>query len=198
MAASPPVSSSVAPSSHEWERNSTSAIGSSNPFVSQLVTAGVQRGYVSKQLSHTDVGVTARYYARWCGDDAYREPMQPGAGEVPADYLARLVESPESPPTSLPSGAAPGYAESRKIASNRVVSGGVCWWAALWIRCSSGDMIGLCGFGRGSRGCTHLHLENPTARDGRSGSASPDNIRFYNWMHRLGIGISSCVLGKVR
>ena len=56
--------------------------------------------------------------------------------------------------------------------------------ARLWIRCSSGDMIGLCGSGRGSRGCTHLHLENPTALDGRSGSASPDNIRFYNWMHR--------------
>ena len=32
-------------------------------FASQLLTAGVQLGYVSAQLGHADVGVTT--YARW-------------------------------------------------------------------------------------------------------------------------------------
>jgi integrase len=69
-------------------------------FASQLLTAGVQLGYVSQQLGHADVGVTAKHYARWCGGDLYREPMQLGPGEVPADLIARL-ESPQSHPTQL-------------------------------------------------------------------------------------------------
>jgi integrase len=44
-------------------------------FASQLLTAGVQLGYVSAQLGHADVAVTARQYARWIEDDHYREPM---------------------------------------------------------------------------------------------------------------------------
>ena len=64
-------------------------------FASQLLTCGVQLGYVSRQLGHADVAITARHYARWCGDDSYREPMALRAGEHPADFLARLV--PESP-----------------------------------------------------------------------------------------------------
>jgi hypothetical protein len=67
-------------------------------FASQLLTAGVQLGYVSQQLGHADVAVTARHYARWAGGDIYREPLRLEPGEVPADLLARLAESPQKPP----------------------------------------------------------------------------------------------------
>jgi integrase len=68
-------------------------------FASWLLSLGVQLGYVSQQLGHADVAVTARHYARWCGGDVYREPMQLEAGEVPADFLARIAESPHGPLT---------------------------------------------------------------------------------------------------
>jgi integrase len=64
-------------------------------FASQLLTAGVQVGYVSKQLGHSDVSVTARHYAKWIDDDADRRPMEVGEGEVPADLIARIAD--ESP-----------------------------------------------------------------------------------------------------
>jgi integrase len=67
-------------------------------FASQLLTAGVQLGYVSQQLGHADAAVTAKHYARWCGGDLYREPMRLAPGEVPADFLGRL-DSPQSHPT---------------------------------------------------------------------------------------------------
>jgi len=54
-------------------------------FASQLLTAGVQLGYVSRQLGHSDVSVTARHYARWAGGDGYRSPLTVGEHEVPAD-----------------------------------------------------------------------------------------------------------------
>ena len=59
-------------------------------FASQLLTVGVQLGYVSTQLGHADVAVTARHYARWAGGDVYRSPLVLLPGEVPADFLARL------------------------------------------------------------------------------------------------------------
>jgi len=65
-------------------------------FASQLLTSGVSLGYVSKQLGHADVAVTARHYARWAGGDSYRAPMVVEAGEVPADLLARLAKSQQS------------------------------------------------------------------------------------------------------
>ena len=68
-------------------------------FASQLLTAGVQLGYVSKQLGHADVAVTAKHYARWAGGDLYRLPLTLLPGEVPADFIARLEKSPHSPPT---------------------------------------------------------------------------------------------------
>ena len=68
-------------------------------FASHLLSAGIQLGYVSTQLGHADVGVTARHYAKWVGADTYREPMQLLPGEVPADLLARLPESQRSPKT---------------------------------------------------------------------------------------------------
>ena len=55
----------------------------------------ISGGFVSRQLGHADVAITARHYAKWCGDDSYREPMALREGEHPADFLARLV--PESP-----------------------------------------------------------------------------------------------------
>ena len=58
-------------------------------FASQLLTAGVALGYISEQLGHADVATTARHYARWCGSDAYRQPMTLGFGDVPADFLER-------------------------------------------------------------------------------------------------------------
>jgi integrase len=64
-------------------------------FGSQLVSAGVPLAYVSRQLGHADVAVTARHYARWTGGDEYREPVRLLAGEVPADLLARLAVEPE-------------------------------------------------------------------------------------------------------
>jgi len=67
-------------------------------FASQLLTAGVQLGYVSCQLGHADVSVTARHYARWAGGDAYRSPLEVGEDEVPADLLSRLAaKSPQNP-----------------------------------------------------------------------------------------------------
>jgi len=68
-------------------------------FASQLLTAGVQLGYVSVQLGHADVAVTARHYARWVGGDDYRQPIRLEAGELPCDVLAKLVESQGSPKT---------------------------------------------------------------------------------------------------
>ena len=51
---------------------------------------GAKVAYVSKQLGHADVHVTARHYARSAGGDEYREPMALEVSEVPADLLARL------------------------------------------------------------------------------------------------------------
>ena len=69
-------------------------------FGSQLVSAGVPLAYVSRQLGHADVAITARHYARWCGGDDYREPVRLLPGEIPADLLARL--SLTSDPTVTP------------------------------------------------------------------------------------------------
>ncbi len=65
-------------------------------FASQLLSAGVQLGYVSMQLGHADFGVTVRHYAKWVGGDEYRAALVLEPGEVPADPLARLLESHQS------------------------------------------------------------------------------------------------------
>ena len=59
-------------------------------FASQLLTAGVQLGYISAQLGHGDVATTARHYATWTGASAYRRPLTVEPGEVPADLIARI------------------------------------------------------------------------------------------------------------
>ena len=61
----------------------------------------MQLGYVSHQLGHADVSVTARHYARWIEGDHYREPMVLRSGEVPADLLARLGDPTSDPSTQL-------------------------------------------------------------------------------------------------
>jgi integrase len=67
-------------------------------LASQLLTVGIQLGYVSQQLGHADVSVTAKHYARWAGGNTYRSPLTVGEGEVPADLLSRLqIHPPQSP-----------------------------------------------------------------------------------------------------
>jgi integrase len=87
------------------KRRATRGEGSapSESAASGGLTAGIQLGYVSQQLGHADVAVTARHYARWCGGDGYREAMRVALGEVPADLLGRLEshQSPTSPPSRL-------------------------------------------------------------------------------------------------
>ncbi|MCH7644347.1 MAG: site-specific integrase [Myxococcales bacterium] len=61
-------------------------------FASQLLTCGIPIQYISQQLGHADIGTTQRHYAKWIGDDEYREPMRLGEGEVPADLLAQLTD----------------------------------------------------------------------------------------------------------
>jgi integrase len=59
-------------------------------YASQLLTSGAQLGYVSVQLCHSDVSVTADHYARRAGGDQYRAPVPLIPGGDPADLLARL------------------------------------------------------------------------------------------------------------
>ena len=62
-------------------------------FGSQLLTAGVQLAYISKQLGHADVATTAKHYARQVEGQAYRTAEQLAADELPADLFARLVNN---------------------------------------------------------------------------------------------------------
>jgi len=66
-------------------------------FASQLLTAGIQLGYISRQLGHSDVATTARHYARWTGGDGYRAPFELEDGQVPADLLARIEAMADAP-----------------------------------------------------------------------------------------------------
>ena len=67
-------------------------------YASWLLSLGVQLAWVSRQLGHVDIEVTARHYSKWCGGDVYRDPMALAEGELPPDLLARVVaESPQSP-----------------------------------------------------------------------------------------------------
>ena len=68
-------------------------------FASQLITAGAPVAWVSTQLGHSDWAITARHYAQWVGGGEYREGVRLEAGELPADILAKLTESPQSPLT---------------------------------------------------------------------------------------------------
>jgi hypothetical protein len=76
--------------SSPWEQPCTFTV----TFTSQLLTCGVPLPYVSAQLGHADVAVTARHYVRWAVGDFYREPIRLEPGEVPADLFARHARSP--------------------------------------------------------------------------------------------------------
>jgi integrase len=87
-------------------------------YASQLLTSGVQLGYVSAQLGHADVQVTARHYARWVGGDRYRPPYPIGPGEVPAELLARLSESHHCPTTQSGDGETRSRDFNKKLEEN--------------------------------------------------------------------------------
>jgi integrase len=72
--------------------------GLRHTFASQLLTVGVQPGYLARQIGD-NLTTFVRYYAKWCGGDEYIEPLRPEPGEVPADLLARLQKRPHSAPT---------------------------------------------------------------------------------------------------
>ena len=91
--------------------------GTRDTYASSLLTAGVQLGYVSAQLGHADVAVTARHYAKWIGGDVYREPFQLRSGDVPADFVARSAyEFAQSPPITPPTNKTAG---DRELLSHR-------------------------------------------------------------------------------
>lgn len=65
-------------------------------YASYLLTAGIQIGYIARQIGHSTPLVTAQHYAKWVELDEYRAPELPGPGELPADVLARLGRSDRS------------------------------------------------------------------------------------------------------
>jgi len=73
-------------------------------FASQLLSAGIPLGYISAQLGHASVDVTARHYARWCGsaEDRFWRPIVLEEGEVPADLLERLTRGKRARPQAAP------------------------------------------------------------------------------------------------
>ena len=68
-------------------------------FGSWLVSLGIPMLYVSRQLGHSTTGVTETHYAKWIPGDGslYLEPPRLEPGEIPADFLTRLPESPQLP-----------------------------------------------------------------------------------------------------
>lgn len=86
-------------------------------FASHLLSAGVPLGYISAQLGHADVAVTAKHYARWTGGGEYRNPLTVAPGEVPADLLARLAGDPTLTPASR--GIDPTLTPHRNVTARR-------------------------------------------------------------------------------
>ena len=130
----------------EWRRICKGAkVGQRAPkdlrdtFASQLLTCGVQLGYVSQQLGHADVAITARHYARWVGSEEYRDPMRRLPGEVPADLLARLPGA-ESNPTSDPTETIGHEGDEPLVAESSLRDAGLPG-GAYWTRTS--DLRGV-------------------------------------------------------
>jgi len=75
-------------------------------YASHLLTLGITIQYVSRQLGHSSIGVTEKHYAEYLGRDGdgslYVEPPKLGPGEVPADLLTRLAQSPQCPHSGDP------------------------------------------------------------------------------------------------
>lgn len=83
-------------------------------FASHLLSAGFQLAYVSAQLGHGDVAVTARHYARWVESDRYVEPPRLQEGDVPADVLASPTTPNRVPSPVVATLAASASPETRK------------------------------------------------------------------------------------
>ena len=66
-------------------------------YASQLLSAGITLAYVSAQLGHADVAITARSYAKWVGDEPTGRPSRS------ARARSRPISSADSPsPTRVP------------------------------------------------------------------------------------------------
>jgi integrase len=108
-------------------------------FASQLLSAGIQLAYVSKQLGHSDIAITAKHYGKWCGGDVYAEPARLLPGEEPADLLARLAAGdPTGDPTA--SGHARACYASPTAAAREVLA-----IPQLAPRRAAGGMVELAG-----------------------------------------------------
>ena len=57
-------------------------------FASVLLSSGIPIKYISKQLGHSKTATTEKYYAKWCHEDDYIDPVRLSPGELPADLLA--------------------------------------------------------------------------------------------------------------
>ena len=68
-------------------------------FASQLLACGVQLGYVSAQLGHADVGVTARHYARWIEADEYASRCACAPARSRRTFLRASTKSPPRVPS---------------------------------------------------------------------------------------------------
>jgi hypothetical protein len=82
-------------------------------LASQLLSAGVPLGYVSQQLGHSTVAVTATHYAKWCGEGEYRDPIRLAEGDLPADVLAKLAPPAAQKDRALPKAKVRGIARAR-------------------------------------------------------------------------------------
>ena len=62
-------------------------------FASWLLTLTGDLGYVSNQLGHADVQVTARHYARWIPTALRGQRLSLDVGDLPPDLLSRIGAS---------------------------------------------------------------------------------------------------------
>jgi integrase len=99
-------------------------------FASWLLTFGAPLGYISAQLGHASVDVTARHYARWCGspEDGARVPIPLEEGSIYPDLLERLGASDERGNQRSPDGHR-HRGGSRASSGTRSKFGGLPWAA---------------------------------------------------------------------
>lgn len=63
-------------------------------FACHLLSMGVPLGWISRQLGHANVSITARHYAQWIEpENGAWQPIVPRPGELPVDLLDRLIEA---------------------------------------------------------------------------------------------------------
>ena len=47
--------------------------------------------WIATQLGHSNPQVTARHYTRYVSERSYRAPLELKRGEVPTDFLTRMM-----------------------------------------------------------------------------------------------------------